>query len=156
MRSISTGLIRFVSAAEVNGTGNIMRVAQAADPVILQQQVRTIFAEMVAIPGTDYLLSHLDLSGGGDGHTFVCTMEFVDDALTGSAGIEPEPDEIAIFFYMAAQSEALAAARASIRAPMAALFPAAGQVTVVQTLEAGAAKGVHVMGCVLCTVSAGG
>jgi hypothetical protein len=153
MRSISTSDIVYTTAGEVTGAGSQTREVQAADPVIMQAGVAAVLAEL---SGANWVLTHIDLAGGGDGHTFVCTMEFADTvAVAGSTGLVVDPLTLGIFFYMAAQSEALVAARNAVRPAIAALFSppiSATQVDIVQTLVAGASKGTRFMGGLVCQI----
>jgi hypothetical protein len=144
MRSISSAVVILASPSDLEFVDMVF--IESADPVDMQQRVAVALA---AHPNVDWALTHVDLAGGGDGHTFVCTLGFAT-AEIGSGGAPPENTNL--FFYMASEASALAVARTTVNPQIAALFSApisADRVDVDQTLMAGAAKGTRFMGCVL-------
>lgn len=145
MRSLSSSIATFGSASDLSDVDTVF--IQSANPVDMQTQVA---AAIAAHPNANWVLSHVDLAGGGDGHTFVCTLVFAD-ALIGSG---MPPDSTRAFFFMASEASELAVARETVDPQISALFDApisASSVSLFQTLAAGAAKGTRFMGCVLCT-----
>ena len=134
---------------------------QAADPETMERlftQQRNEFARINNTPpqDTDWELSHLDLAGAGDGHTFVLNTTWVKSDETTAPDLfvrnAMNPSRLAIVFFMAAQAEALAAARQGAQRKLADLFDPpvnATQVAEIQTVLSGAEQGTRVMGGVL-------
>jgi hypothetical protein len=130
---------------------------QSADAEDMQERVqRTIdgFAALNTPTGPNWVLAFLDLSGAGDGHTFVCRLDFADlDQIEFGAGADPAL--IRAFFYLASQAEALAAARRAPQREIAAIFdePAVTNVQIIQTFLGGASQGTRFMGGLLVNVA---
>jgi len=145
MRSISTSIATFASASDIPSFET--EFIESADPADMQARVA---AALAARSGSQWALAYVDLAGGGDGHTFVCTLGFAG-ALIGD-GTNPETTRA--YFFLASEPSALAQARSSVDAQIATLFSApisASSVALIQTLSAGAAKGTRFMGCTVCT-----
>ena len=144
MRAVSGALAILASPSDLEFVDTVF--IESADPVDMQTRVA---AELATRLNVNWTLTHVDLAGGGDGHTFVCTLGFAT-AEVGSGGAPPANTNM--FFDLASEASALAVARSTVDPPIAVLFSAptsADRVDVVQTLMAGAAKGTRFMGCTL-------
>ena len=152
---------RFQSTTSLQVTGAavpsvLTRFTESADAADMQERFALLQAEM---EDGGYFLSHIDLAGGGDGHTFVLHTQW---AIPQGAGITftngGNPGNFALFFYQAAQAAALAAARAVAQAAVAARFtePDVATVLEVDTYLSGAQMGTRYMGAVMTGVTLAG
>src|SRR3972149_3980692 len=107
----------------------VIRFVQSAEAADMQQKVDLLLAEFVDADVTSF-----ELAGAGDGHTFIARFGF--------ASTNPPTSifEARAFFYMAADKQHLALARASV-------LPSVG--TIVDEPFAGASKGTRFMGAIL-------
>jgi hypothetical protein len=133
------------------------RFIQAADPETLQRLFEQQVAEFAAKSTADlnWGITHIDLAGAGDGHVFTLSTLWWEDGQAGSPEVDGAAPpsgvgSIKMFFFMASQAEALAAARKAIQSQIAARFdePNVDEVIEGQTLFAGAQQGTRFMGAV--------
>jgi len=128
---------------------------ESAAPDDMQARVAAALAPFVPVTqDEEWLITHVDLSGGGDGHTFVTHLELAN--INASQNIDATgvaPGAARILYYMAAQAAALLPARRALQAQIAALFAGNGgpftSVTLLQTGFAGASQGTPFMGMLL-------
>jgi len=145
---------RFQSLTSLQVTGAavpsvITRFLESADAASLEEQFETLQSGLVA---GGYFLSHIDLAGGGDGHTFVLHTQWAipGGAVTFANG--GDPSNFVLFLYQAAQAAALAVAKAACQARIAELFTAQVATLIeVDTYLAGAQMGTRYMGGIMTT-----
>jgi len=131
----------------------ITRFVQSAQADDLEAAFQEVIDEMIA---GSYFLSHIDLAGGGDGHTFMLHTQW---AIVQGAGVTfssgGNPSVFRLFLYQAAQAAALGLARAAAQARVAARFtePDVDTVSEVDTYLAGAQMGTRFMGGVMTSVT---
>jgi hypothetical protein len=71
-RVTQDALIDFFSAAALVSTHQRQLFVQGAT---VEDVMRKALFELARVPGDEFLLTHMDLGGAGDGHTFVLHME---------------------------------------------------------------------------------
>ena len=152
---------RYQSTTSLEVTGAavpsvLTRFTQSAQADDLQEAFEDVVVEMIA---GGYFLSHIDLAGGGDGHTFILHTQW---AIPGGAGITfgngGNPNIFRLFLYQAAQAAALAIARTAAQQLVAARFLEPGGVdTVIEvdTYLAGGQMGTPFMGGVMTSITTG-
>lgn len=158
-RTVGKSIIAFNSAAQALSDNIETRVLQSADAADLEAQAAALIAEFQARNeggGVNWRIAFADLKGGGDGHTFVLTTEWVQTTvLATSDGLRLNstggPTDIQWFFYQASQSEAILAARDAVQRRIANLFDLAdvSEVRQHQTFFGGTSQGTRFMGAVL-------
>jgi hypothetical protein len=126
--------------------------AETLDRLLFQQQLA--FAKINAESSADWELSHFDLAGSGDGHTFALNTTWVDRTKVAEVSADNlvSPARMRLFFFLASQAAALGAARQRVQQKLAELFDPpvnATQVAEIQTVLSGAEQGTRVMGGVL-------
>lgn len=123
---------------------------ESADPGDMQRRVAAKLAELAADQDHLWRVAFIALAGAGDGHTFVTQLDLGDANDSGHEVVDGLlPGDMTVFYFMAAQSEALTAARDALRPAIADLVTANGAQTLLQTLLAGASQGTRCMGGVL-------
>lgn len=147
-----------IASAAALESGVFRLSIQAATAESMQQQFDEMQANFAALNegGAAWLLTHLELGGGGDGHTFMFTATWADDSngdVAVSAGGDPDLTADAhfrVYFYLASQADALQAARDQVDELVAARFDEGGvqDVVITQTLLAGSPQGTRFMGLV--------
>jgi hypothetical protein len=145
-RSITNAALVYTSSSDITGPLSETRVIESADPEDMETQVAGVIAEFAARTDPAWSITHLDLAGGGDGHAFVCVMEF--EATDLALGLDTTK-VAAIVFYMASQRDALLTARLDAQARLVPALSQTGIVTEIQTGLAGTSKGTRFMGFVL-------
>lgn len=164
-RALGNTVVTILEAAALSDDSIRSLFIQAADPETMErlflQQIR-MFAQInnSGAQDTDWSLSHLDLAGAGDGHTFSLNTTWVKADQVSAPDLSVDnalnPSRFQAFFFMAAQATALAAARQGAQRRLAALFDApvnASQVAEAQTVFSGAEQGTRVMGGVVAAIS---
>jgi hypothetical protein len=144
-RIVSGATIGWTTQADVLADTTETRVIESADPVDMETQVAATLAEFAARSNPAFGLAFLDLAGGGDGHTFVCTMEFGAENFVSTI---PIGFIAGILFYMASERSALLVAREATQARLVPLLSQNQVVTEIQTGLAGTSKGTRFMGYV--------
>jgi len=146
MRSIAPANVSFVSSAEALDTKALRTVfIESADPVDLHRRVREAFLALIAEPNRVWLVTFVDLAGGGHGHTFTFWAELVDVGIFTAAqgfALTEATNDTNTAFWLAAQSEALVLANQRVLTPFT-------NVEVQQTLLGGASQGTRFMGAYL-------
>jgi len=150
----STTSLRVVGAAVQTVVTRFLQATQADD---MAEAFEALANEMI-LAGLS--LSHIDLAGGGDGHTFVLHTQWAKKLGENVVFVDGgAPSIIRLFFYQAAQASALAAARARVQSLIAARFLEPGGVeTVIEvdTYLAGAQMGTRYMGAVMTSITVPG
>jgi len=132
-------------STSVASAPSITRTIQASNPGVMERlitQALADIAQQVVTVGDDdlrYFVTDITLAGGGDGHTFVCTI-VASVASFGPPLNSLNPAQTYVRCFMASQSEALAAAAVRARNEVTVGDFAAGY------LSAGASGGTRFMG----------
>ncbi len=164
-RALGNTAVNILDAAALSDDSIRSLFIQAADPETMErlflQQIRN-FASInnTGAQDTDWRLTHLDLAGAGDGHTFALNTTWAKSDQVSAPDLVVDnglnPSRFQAFFFMAAQATALAAARQGAQRRLADLFEDpvnASQVAEAQTVFSGAEQGTRVMGGVVAAVS---
>jgi len=149
---------RFAALTTLTTTGATVsalrkRYIQAADPAVIEARLLELQATMAG-----YVLTHLDLAGGGHGHVFVLGTTWAPSALQGvtvSAG--GDPDVIRLFLGLAGESNALGLVRTAMQQRVADRLdePDVVAVNEIDTYLAGAQLGTRFMTGIMTTTSQG-
>jgi hypothetical protein len=143
MRTVSQSID---TVPQDNPAATSIHYVESADAADLQAKAQAVIDSQASA----LTLSFIDIAGGGDGHTFVMRLHFVNTVTGSGIGV---PVEIAnIFVYEASQAVALQEARRALQAQLAVLFDTlsqGSQLFVMQTVLAGAQKGTRFMGALI-------
>jgi len=137
---------RFLGTTALETTGATVsalrsRFILAADPAVIEARLLLLQAEMVL---AGYVLTHLDLAGGGHGHVFVLRTFWAPSALQGVTVTDGgNPFFFRLFLGLAGESGALALARQQVQARAAEIY--ANGLIETDTYLAGAQLGTRFM-----------
>jgi len=158
-RSLTSSIVTFGSAAAALGASTESSFIESADPVDMETKVAALIASYAArnteAPQTNaWVMTHLHLAGGGDGHTFVLATEWANpsEATNPVSATGISPTAVALFFFMAATQASLPQYRTLAQERLSTLFDApvsALTVTERQTIWSGASQGTPFMGAVV-------